>query len=88
MEQAVRAKQQEAADAYADALVQQVIAGMEVEHSGAPWSSASWTVSCRSMEQQLQSQGASLDAYLEMAGITREDLRRQAGEQRPGLGGV
>ena len=31
MEQAVRAKQQEAADAYADALVQQVIAGMEVD---------------------------------------------------------
>ena len=31
MEQAVRNKQQEAADAYADALVQQVIEGMEVE---------------------------------------------------------
>ena len=30
------------------------------------------------MEQQLQSQGATMDAYLEMAGITREDLRRQA----------
>ena len=77
MEQAVRAKQQEAADAYADALVQQVIAGMEVDIPER-------MVECQldgllqDMEQQLQSQGATMDAYLEMAGITREDLRRQA----------
>ena len=77
MEQAVRAKQQEAADAYADALVQQVIAGMEVDIPER-------MVQCQldgllqDMEQQLQSQGATMDAYLEMAGITREDLRRQA----------
>ena len=74
MEQAVRAKQQEAADAYADALVQQVIAGMEVDIPER-------MVQCQldgllqDMEQQLQSQGATMDAYLEMAGITREDLR-------------
>ena len=72
-----RAKQQEAADAYADALVQQVIAGMEVDIPER-------MVQCQldgllqDMEQQLQSQGATMDAYLEMAGITREDLRRQA----------
>ena len=77
MEQAVRAKQQEAADAYADALVQQVIAGMEVEIPER-------MVQCqldglmRDLEQQLMQQGATMDAYLEMAGITREDLRRQA----------
>ena len=77
MEQAVRAKQQEATDAYADALVQQVIAGMEVDIPER-------MVPCqldglmRDLEQQLMQQGATMDAYLEMAGITRDDLRRQA----------
>lgn len=77
MEQAVRAKQQEAMDAYADALVQQVIAGMEVDIPER-------MVTCqldglmRDLEQQLMQQGATMDAYLEMAGITRDDLRRQA----------
>ena len=77
MEQAVRAKQQEAMDAYADALVQQVIAGMEVEIPER-------MVTCqldglmRDLEQQLMQQGATMDAYLEMAGLTRDDLRRQA----------
>ena len=77
MEQAVHAKQQEAMDAYADALVQQVIAGMEVDIPER-------MVTCqldglmRDLEQQLMQQGATMDAYLEMAGITRDDLRRQA----------
>ena len=77
MEQAVRAKQQEATDAFADALVQQVIAGMEVDIPER-------MVTCqldglmRDLEQQLMQQGATMDAYLEMAGITRDDLRRQA----------
>lgn len=77
MEQAVRAKQQEAMDAYADALVQQVIAGMEVDIPQR-------MVTCqldglmRDLEQQLMQQGATMDAYLEMAGLTRDDLRRQA----------
>lgn len=77
MEQAVRAKQQEATDAYADALVQQVIAGMEVDIPER-------MVTCqldglmRDLEQQLMQQGATMDAYLEMAGLTRDDLRRQA----------
>lgn len=77
MEQAVRAKQQEATDAYADALVQQVIAGMEVDIPER-------MVTCqldglmRDLEQQLMQQGATMDAYLEMASITRDDLRRQA----------
>lgn len=77
MEQAVRAKQQEATDAYADALVQQVIAGMEVDIPER-------MVTCqldglmRDLEQQLMQQGAAMDAYLEMAGLTRDDLRRQA----------
>ena len=77
MEQAVRNKQQEAADAYADALVQQVIEGMEVEIPER-------MVTCQldglmhDLEQQLMQQGATMDAYLEMAGITRDDLRRQA----------
>ena len=30
------------------------------------------------LEQQLMQQGATMDAYLEMAGLTRDDLRRQA----------
>ena len=77
MEQAVRATQQEATDAYADALVQQVIAGMEVDIPER-------MVTCqldglmRDLEQQLMQQGATMDAYLEMAGLTRDDLRRQA----------
>lgn len=77
MEQAVRAKQQEATDTYADALVQQVIAGMEVDIPER-------MVTCqldglmRDLEQQLMQQGATMDAYLEMAGLTRDDLRRQA----------
>ena len=77
MEQAVRDKQQEAADAYADALVQQVIAGMEVEIPER-------MVQCQldglmhDLEQQLMQQGATMDTYLEMAGLTREELRRQA----------
>ncbi len=77
MEQAVRAKQQEATDAYADALVQQVIAGMEVDIPER-------MVTCQldglmqDLEQQLMQQGATMDAYLEMAGLTRDDLRRQA----------
>lgn len=77
MEQAVRAKQQEAMDAFADALVQQVIADMEVDIPER-------MVTCqldglmRDLEQQLMQQGATMDAYLEIAGITRDDLRRQA----------
>lgn len=71
------AKSQGFADAYADALVQQVIEGMEVEIPER-------MVTCQldglmhDLEQQLMQQGATMDAYLEMAGITREDLRRQA----------
>lgn len=77
MEQAMHAKQQEAADAYADALIAQVISGMEVDIPQR-------MVQCqldglmRDLEQQLLNQGATMDAYLDMAGITREDLRKQA----------
>ena len=77
MEQAMHAKQQEAADAYTDALIAQVIAGMEVDIPQR-------MVQCqldglmRDLEQQLLNQGATMDAYLDMAGITREDLRKQA----------
>ena len=77
MEQAMHAKQQEAADAYADALIAQLIAGMEVDIPQR-------MVQCqldglmRDLEQQLLNQGATMDAYLDMAGITREDLRKQA----------
>ena len=77
MSAALQRKEAQARDAYADALVQQVIAGMEVDIPER-------MVQCQldgllqDMEQQLQSQGATMDAYLEMAGITREDLRRQA----------
>ena len=55
----------------------QVIEGMEVEIPER-------MVTCQldglmhDLEQQLMQQGATMDAYLEMAGITREDLRRQA----------
>lgn len=77
MKQAMHNKQQEAADAYADALVAQAIAGMEVDIPDR-------MVQCqldglmRDLEQRLMNQGATMDAYLEMAGITREDLRKQA----------
>lgn len=77
MEQALANKQQESADAYADALVQQVIDSMEVEIPDRMVQSQLDGL-MRDMEQQLAAQGATMDAYLEMAGMTREDLRKQA----------
>ena len=77
MEQAVQNKQQEAADAYADALVQQVIEGMEADIPERMVTSQLDGL-MHDLEQQLMQQGATMDAYLEMAGLTRDDLRRQA----------
>ena len=77
MEQAVQNKQQEAADAYADALVQQVIEGMEADIPERMVSSQLDGL-MHDLEQQLMQQGATMDAYLEMAGLTRDDLRRIA----------
>ena len=57
--------------------IEEVIAGMEVDIPER-------MVTCqldglmRDLEQQLMQQGATMDAYLEMAGVTRDDLRRQA----------
>ena len=78
MEQAVRNKQQEAADAYADALVQQVIEGMEVEIPER-------MVTCQldglmhDLEQQLMQQGATMDAYLEIGYHPGADAQTLAG---------
>ena len=77
MEQAVQNKQQEAADAYADALVQQVIEGMEADIPERMVTSQLDGL-MHDLEQQLMQQGATMDAYLEMARLTRDDLRRQA----------
>lgn len=77
MEQTLIAKQQEAADAYADELVQQVIDSMEVEIPD-HLVQAQVDDLLQSLELQLQGQGMSMDSYLEMSGLTRDDLRKQS----------
>ena len=79
MEQAILQKQQAASNAFAEALMQQVVAGMEVQLPDSMVESQ-LTGLLQELESRLMSQGASLSDYLQMAGMTEEDLRSHARE--------
>ena len=74
MSAALQRKEAQARDAYADALVRQVLDGMEVRVE------SQLTGLLHELESRLMSQGASLSDYLQMAGMTEEDLRSHARE--------
>ena len=79
MEQAILQKQQAASNAFAESLMQQVVAGMEVQLPDSMVESQ-LTGLLQELESRLMSQGASLSDYLQMAGMTEEDLRSHARE--------
>ena len=80
MADALQEKETEARGAFADALVQQVIDAMEVELPRAMVDDQLNGLISQ-LRAQLQSQGLELEQYLEMAGLTEEDLRAQARSQ-------
>ena len=79
MSAALQRKEAQARDAYADALVRQVLDGMEVQVPDSMVESQ-LTGLLQELESRLMSQGASLSDYLQMAGMTEEDLRAHARE--------
>ena len=79
MSAALQRKEAQARDAYADALVRQVLDGMEVRVPDSMVESQ-LTGLLQELENRLMSQGASLSDYLQMAGMTEEDLRAHARE--------
>ena len=79
MEQAILQKQQAASNAFAEALMQQVVAGMEVQLPDSMVESQ-LTGILQELQQHLESQGASLSDYLQAADLTMEDLRDHARE--------
>ena len=79
MAAALQRKEAQARDAYADALVRQVLDGMEVRVPDSMVESQ-LTGLLHELESRLMSQGASLSDYLQMAGMTEEDLRSHARE--------
>ena len=79
MSAALQRKEAQARDAYADALVRQVLDGMEVRVPDSMVESQ-LTGLLHELESRLMSQGASLSDYLQMAGMTEEDLRSHARE--------
>ena len=79
MERAILQKQQVASNAFAEALMQQVVAGMEVQLPDSMVESQ-LTGILQELQQHLESQGASLSDYLQAAGLTMEDLRDHARE--------
>ena len=79
MSAALQRKEAQARDAYADALVRQVLDGTEVRVPDSMVESQ-LTGLLHELESRLMSQGASLSDYLQMAGMTEEDLRAHARE--------
>ena len=79
MAAALQRKEAQARDAFADALVRQVLDGMEVQVPDSMVESQ-LTGLLQELESRLMSQGASLSDYLQMAGMTEEDLRSHARE--------
>lgn len=79
MAAALQRKQAQARDAFADALVRQVIDGMEVQVPESMVESQ-LTGLLQELENRLMSQGASLSDWLEAAGMTEEQLRDHARE--------
>ena len=80
MAQALEQKEAQARSAFADALIQQVIDGMEVEIPAAMVEDQLNGLISQ-LALQLQSQGMELDQYLEMAGLTMDGLKEQAKTQ-------
>ncbi len=77
MENALHIKQAQAQDAYADALVQQVIDGMEVTVPESMIESQLRGL-MEELAQRLMAQGMELESYLQAAGMTIDDLRAHA----------
>lgn len=77
MEDALRFKQSQAQDAYADALIQQVIDGMEVTVPESMIESQLRGL-MEDLAQRLLAQGIELEAYLEASGLTMDGLRTHA----------
>ena len=80
MTQALARKEEDARGAFADALVQQVIDGMEVDLPPAMVEDQI-TGLIAQLTARLQAQGMKLEQYLELGGLTEEDLRDQARSQ-------
>ena len=76
MEQAILQKQQAASNAFAEALMQQVVAGMEVQLPDSMVESQLTGI----LQELQESQGASLSDYLQAAQLTMDDLRDHARE--------
>lgn len=79
MEDTLRAKQSQAQDTYSDALVQQVIDGMEVNIPESMIESQLQGL-MQELERQLTAQGIQMNDYLEAAGLTMDALRDHARE--------
>ncbi len=73
---AMKEKQQQAQNDYADALISQVVKGMEVDIPDSMVQNQLDSL-MQGLEQQLADQGATLNDYLGATGLTREQLRRQ-----------
>ncbi len=80
MEEALRIKEHQSRDAFADALIRQVVDGMEAEIPASMVDSQLKGL-VQELERQMMSQGMELDRYLESAGLTREALQEHAREQ-------
>ena len=80
MDTALQAKQIDARNAFTQSLIDQVIEGMEVE---LPDSMVEGQLNglMNDLAAQMQAQGMELSQYLEMGGLTMEDLRNRAREQ-------
>ena len=83
MEQAVAKKQSEAAEQFANDLIGQVLAGMEVELPDAMVENQLDGL-IQELRGHLESQGVQLEQYLESSGTSMEDLRAHAREQAAG----
>lgn len=79
MADALAAKEAQAQGAYSDALIQQVLAGMEVEIPDSMVENQLQGI-LGELERQLAAQGMELQAYLEAAGLQMDDLRQHARE--------
>ncbi len=80
MEEALKIKQHQSRDAFADALIRQVVDGMETVIPASMVDSQLQGL-VEELERQMMSQGMELDSYLASAGLTRDTLREHAREQ-------
>ena len=80
MDTALKAKEMDARNSFLQELIQQVVDGMEAE---LPDSMVEGQLNglMNDLAAQMQAQGMELQQYLEMAGLTMEDLRSRAREQ-------